>query len=109
MNDLYRSLLSLDEIIADAGRELRQQLTTHTSQLRLRCDWRSLSEIIGNCKATLNDCKELLSRNMRFATASGPVQNIQWNVFVQSDVDALRKRIRQHVEKIALAKDVLKL
>lgn len=109
VEDLYRSILSLDDIIADAGRELRQQLTAHSSQLRLRCDWRSLGEIIGDCKATLDDCKELLAQHRRYATSSGPLQSIQWNLFVQGDVDALRKRIRQHVEKIALAKDVLKL
>lgn len=102
---LYQSLLALDDIISDADRDLKQQL----SNARLRCDWRSLNEIIGDCKSTLDDCQELLSRNKRFANPSGPVQNIKWNIFVQSDVDVLRSRIRQHVEKIALAKDVVKL
>lgn len=102
---LYRSLLALDDIIRDADRGLKQQL----ANIRLRCDWRSLSEIIGDCKSTLDDCRELLSRNKRFADSSGPVQNIEWNIFVQSDIKALRQRVRQHVEKISIAKDVLKL
>lgn len=81
----------------------------HSPSARLRVDWRSLSQIIGDCKTTLNDCKDLLARNKKFANTSGPVQNIEWNLFVQSDVNALRKRVRQHFQKIAIAKDVLKL
>lgn len=102
---MHRSLLDLDEIIKDAELESGKQ----RASVRLRCDWRSLSEIIGDCQSTLDDCRDLLSQNKKFASSSGPLQNIDWNIHVQSDVDALRTRIRLHVEKIALAKDVLKL
>lgn len=105
MEALHRSLLALDEIIKDVDRGLKQQL----SSVRLRCDVRSLSEIIGDCKATLDDCRVFLDGKKEYEKSTGAVENIKYNLFVQGDVEALRKRIRQHVEKISLAQGVLKL
>ncbi|KAJ4387445.1 aspartate transaminase aat1 [Gnomoniopsis smithogilvyi] len=105
VDSLHRSLLALDSIIKDVGLGVKQQL----AGVQLRCDRRSLSEIIGDCQATLDDCRGLLDRNKRFTGSTGPMDNIKYNIFVKSDVEALRKRIRQHVEKISLAQDVLKL
>lgn len=83
--------------------DLKLQTLGPRSRARLRWDWCSLSQIIGNCEQTLKDCYLLLDRNGRFASNSGALRSIEWNMLVQSDADQLRQRIQQHNTKILLA------
>ncbi|KAJ2904568.1 hypothetical protein MKZ38_007767 [Zalerion maritima] len=63
-------------------------------------DLQSLVEILGNLKPLLDDCYSLLKTNERYQRASGVVDNIEWNVMVQPNVDKLVDRIAQHNARI---------
>jgi hypothetical protein len=52
-----------------------------------------LGQILGNFKATLEDCFQLLDDKEVFGVQRGPVYNIQWYIRVKDEVDQLRDRI----------------
>lgn len=59
-------------------------------------------EIVGDFRATLNECSRLIERNRSYAADSGPVRNVGWNAWVMPLVDRLRRRIAVHESKIQL-------
>ena len=66
----------------------------------LGADRGSLDEIIGDYKATLQQCQQLLDRNRRYSQTTSPLRNIEWNFNVMPQVDHLRNRIRMHTSRI---------
>jgi hypothetical protein len=95
------SLEILVEVIQKADQKLHHFALSPNAELRW--DWRSLRQIIGDCEQTLEDCDDLLIRNSKYASGSGPLRNIEWNLLLQADVDSLQRRIQQHTSKLRLA------
>lgn len=66
-----------------------------TSQIRW--DPASLVDIVGDFKATIRECQQLLRDNERYGNGGdNPIRSIEWNVLVQPTVDRLRPRIQMH-------------
>jgi hypothetical protein len=95
---LHRSLKALEDAVTQA----QASLLTHGAQNRdiLGGDKASLSEIIGDYEATLDECYKLLEKNRRYAQIRSPVRNIDWNLNVMPQVDYLRDRIQMHNTRI---------
>lgn len=104
LSHLAESLQRLDNVINSARRSL-QDHGQAASPDDLGWDEDSLVDIIGDYCGTLNECRILLDANRGYLSssssgASGPLVNIRWNVFVQPQVDKLRRRILLHNTKI---------
>jgi hypothetical protein len=95
---LANNLDTLSDVVANATRSLYQQSPWRTP--RLRWDERSLLDIVGDYRITLQQCTELLRTNRGYRLPSGPIRNLEWNIFVQPQADHLRHKIRMHNSKI---------
>lgn len=60
----------------------------------------SFMEILGDFEDTLNECFRLLENNRSYNSATGPVNNLCWSVFVLPNVHRLQQRILVHHAKI---------
>lgn len=63
-------------------------------------DQQSFSEIVGDYRSTLTDCRRLIDDNRRYAQTTGPLLNIDWNMNVMPQVEHLRGRIQMHITRI---------
>lgn len=87
----------LCEVVSRATESLQGQTPYHVAA---RWDPISLNQIIGDYRSTLEECRDLLMANERYRAGSGPLRNLEWNVLVQPQADALRQRIMLHHVKI---------
>jgi hypothetical protein len=55
-----------------------------------------LLDIVGDYRATLEECDSLIKQNNRFRETTGPIRNLEWNYMVQPSVDRLRQRLSEH-------------
>ena len=98
MRTLHLSLCQLENAIERAQKSLISH-GAHNKDI-LGGDQTSLSEIVGDYKATLKECQKLLWDNRRYAQTTGPARNIDWNINVMPQVDHLRSRIQMHNTRI---------
>ena len=68
-----------------------------------------MQDIVGDYKATLQDCKKLIDENPEFRMKRGAGPNIQWNLVIQPKVDHLQKRLSAHSAKILVLLKPLEL
>lgn len=98
LSHLAESLQRLEDVIHNARSTF--QYHGQTAPDDLGWDEDSLIDIIGDYYATLNECMVLVKANKTYmTTTTGPVANIHWNIFVQPQVDKLRRRILLHNTK----------
>ncbi len=99
LSHLAESLQRLEDVINNARASF--QANGQAAPDELGWDEDSLVDIIGDYYATLNECMILVKDNKSYmGTTSGPLVNIHWNVFVQPQVEKLRRRILLHNTKI---------
>ncbi|KAG7285976.1 hypothetical protein NEMBOFW57_008272 [Staphylotrichum longicolle] len=94
-----KSLQRLEDVINSA----RSSVLYHgqTAPDDLGWDEDSLIDIIGDYYGTLNECLLLVKANKTYmGTITGPLANIHWNIFVQPQVEKLRRRILLHNTKV---------
>ena len=60
----------------------------------------SLNSILDEPFNTIKECENLLNRRTAFAEDRGFIQNIYWNLTIESDVTALHNRVKFHNVKI---------
>ncbi|KAK3900365.1 hypothetical protein C8A05DRAFT_36016, partial [Staphylotrichum tortipilum] len=103
---LSESLKLLAHVVTSARRSLQEHGQV-ASPYDLGCDEDSLADIIGDYCGTLNECRRLLddrrgslAGSSSSGGTSGPLANIHWNLFVQPQVERLRRRILLHNTKI---------
>ncbi|KAG8527787.1 uncharacterized protein KY384_007941 [Bacidia gigantensis] len=84
----------------------------HAAEQRPRRPWgnhsddcrealKPLLEAAGDFQATIKDCQKLLDDHNRFQRdAAGFIDNVQWHMGTQRDVDILRERVEFHSTKI---------
>ncbi|RSL95471.1 hypothetical protein CDV31_013868 [Fusarium ambrosium] len=95
---LHSSLAELEKAVSRAQQSLRNHGASDTDSLG--GDQNSLLEIIGDYKATLEECQQLLQRNRRYAQTTGPIRNLDWNINIMPQVEHLRSRIQMHTSRI---------
>lgn len=95
---LAQNLDILVDVVSKATTSLQDQGVYNAV---VRWDSVSLHEIVGDYKATIYDCSELLRANDRYRVSSHALRNIEWNVLVQPQADQLRQRIFMHNAKIS--------
>ncbi|OAR02391.1 hypothetical protein LLEC1_07097 [Akanthomyces lecanii] len=95
---LRDSLKRLDSAVLRTQQSLRRYGAREIDCLG--ADRSSLYEIIGDYDATLEECRLLLQRNLRYSQTTSPMRNIEWNYNVMPQVDHLRGRIRMHSSRI---------
>ncbi|KAK3314223.1 hypothetical protein B0H66DRAFT_484221 [Apodospora peruviana] len=100
VRNLAESLEQLSSVIARANDAFRNHGLLPPANLGWAWDEETLREIIGDYEATLNECIRLLDDNRSYMATTGPTQNVVWNMFVQPNVEILRKRILFHSSKI---------
>ncbi|KAJ4327665.1 hypothetical protein N0V84_001915 [Fusarium piperis] len=98
VHTLHRSLAELEKAVSRAQESLRNHGASDTDSLG--GDRHSLLEIIGDYNATLRECYRLLEDNRRYAQATGPIRNIDWNLNIMPQVEHLRSRIQMHTSRI---------
>jgi hypothetical protein len=75
--------------------------------LSLRYDTK---ELVGDFHQTLEQCKEILVKHVRLQRShAGVIQNVIWATTSQDKVDALRRKIQFHTQKIYLIIEPVKL
>ncbi|CAI4213365.1 unnamed protein product [Parascedosporium putredinis] len=85
----------LSRVISRADRSLHDNGGRASD--RLRWDPKSLGEIVGDYRTTLEECDKLLRDNRKFEAAThNPLLSVGWNMLVQGRVDRLRTRIQMH-------------
>ncbi|KAL8663324.1 MAG: hypothetical protein Q9202_003960 [Teloschistes flavicans] len=99
---LAETLQRLAQIIQDADKQkLRKPWQTPDDDYRGALQ--PVTEAAGDFRTTLNDCQTLLDNNRRFRrNASNFVDNVQWTVGVERDVNILRDRVRFHLIKLGI-------
>ena len=99
LSHLAASLQRLENVINNAKSSFQGHGQTAPDDLGWDED--SLIDIIGDYYATLNECMILVKANKSYmATTTGALVNIHWNIFVQPQVEKLRRRILFHNTKI---------
>lgn len=64
-------------------------------------DLKTLPQICGDFRKTLNDCSQLLNDNKKFGRGRGGfIYNVQWNLTIEPDVTRLRDRVAFHNVKV---------
>lgn len=99
----FRHLAENLNILANVVTKAQASLRSHGVQGagQIRWDPASLLDIVGDFRATLRECEQLLRDNERYGSAPDtPVRSIGWNVLVQPTVDRLRGRIQLHNARI---------
>jgi hypothetical protein len=67
-------------------------------------------ELVGDFKATLEECRDLLKNYVKFERKSGTfLDNLFWHASTQAMVEDLRRRIQSHTYKISLFVEPVKL
>ena len=60
-----------------------------------------LTKAVGDFQATIKECQKLLNDHNRFQrNAAGFIDNVQWHMGTQRDVDILRERVQFHSTKL---------
>jgi hypothetical protein len=96
---LAQHLDTLTRIVDNAAHSLQAE-ASHGAVVRWDPD--SLLDIVGDFRATLEECRTLLWENRRYGLATNAFRNLEWNVMVQDSAERLRQRIIMHNTKIAL-------
>jgi len=66
-------------------------------------DRQSFFEIVGDAERTFLECEQLIKKNKRHAEDAGATRSIEWNVFIQPQVERLRGRILLHNSRLSHA------
>lgn len=93
-------------------KSLEELVTTFDSNFPYQRPIRDLKDLVGDFNQTLKECRQILEtpRFVGLRTGgAGFVQNIAWAVSSQEKVDALRRRIQFHTQKISLIIQPVKL
>ncbi|KAI4166587.1 MAG: hypothetical protein LQ343_007923 [Gyalolechia ehrenbergii] len=99
---LAKTLQRLEEIITQADSQ-RQQRPWQRPDNEYRTALQPVGEAAGNFKKTLEDCQTLLANNTRYGrNAANFVDNVQWSLGAERDVNVLRDRVRFHLIKLGL-------
>lgn len=99
---LAKTLQRLEEIITQADSQ-RQQRPWQRPDNEYRTALQPVGEAAGNFKKTLEDCQTLLANNTRYGrNAANFVDNVQWSLGAERDVNVLRDRVRFHLIKVVL-------
>ncbi|KIX08130.1 uncharacterized protein Z518_02786 [Rhinocladiella mackenziei CBS 650.93] len=96
---LAESLDSLVRVLESARSQVQSGINP---QGLPRWNLSSLNEIIGDYQATINECRRLLVANRRYGQRVGPLRNIEWNILIQPEANALKERILLHNSKILI-------
>lgn len=91
---LRANLEGLETAVMNAQKLLEQHGARQND--RLSGGKEAISEVIGDYNATLEECKQLLATNRRYAGTTGPMKNIDWNISLMPQVNSLRSRIQMH-------------
>ncbi|PGH14656.1 hypothetical protein AJ80_05837 [Polytolypa hystricis UAMH7299] len=71
---------------------------------------READEVVGDYRATLNECQALLCKHVKLDARRGSVlENAFWHAGPQAEVNRLRKRLQDHTAKIELYVEPVKL
>lgn len=102
---LHSSLTTIESIVKTANNSLEADaISTFGPQLY---DTASLTEIIGNFRLTLEDCRQLLNDKEKFhhSQKDGFITNIIYNINVDPQIVHLTERLAFHSTKIGLVLD----
>jgi hypothetical protein len=100
---LHSNLKTIDTIVNAANTSLdNDSLGSFGSP---SYDITSLTEIIGNFRLTLEDCRAFLRDETKFRQKDGFVTNIVYNINVDAQVIHLTERLAFHSTKIGLVLD----
>jgi hypothetical protein len=100
IQNLAQNLGDIVRVVENA-RLLYQQYALRSPQFRgfsSQKDWdlTSLCEIIGNSKATLEECNKLLTQNREIYRNQNSIYSNKWPLVIQPKVNDLQKRVRVH-------------
>ncbi|KAI9651586.1 MAG: hypothetical protein M1831_000597 [Alyxoria varia] len=94
------NLHSLINVIKHANHQ-RPQRPWGNHDNECRQTLQPLSQAVGDFNATLRECDKLLNDRSRFQRdKAGFVDNVQWHMSTQRDVDILRERVHFHATKL---------
>ncbi|KAL9594284.1 MAG: hypothetical protein Q9219_007111 [cf. Caloplaca sp. 3 TL-2023] len=99
---LAETLQRLEKIITQADGQ-RPPRPWQRPDTEYRAALQPVGEAAGNFKATIQDCQSLLANNTRFGrNTAGFVNNVQWSLVVEREVNNLRDRVRFHLIKLGI-------
>jgi hypothetical protein len=100
LQHLRSNLTTIESIIKTANISLEnQRLGTYGPS---PYDLSSLTDIVGNFRLTLEECRNWLNDNTKFYQSGGFITNIIYNINVDSQVIHLTERIAFHNTKVRL-------
>ena len=95
-----RNLQKLGQVIGDVTKQVPATL----SQEDHTWDLKSLLQICGDFRKTLNECQRLLEDSGKFERGRDNfIYNIRWNLSVEPQVTTLRDRVAFHNIKVTLS------
>ncbi|KAH7402309.1 hypothetical protein DE146DRAFT_735536 [Phaeosphaeria sp. MPI-PUGE-AT-0046c] len=103
LHRLYSSLNTIEAIIETARTNLGNERINSFGPTSY--DLTSLTEIIGNFRLTLEECRDFLNDDTKFCHKDGFITNILYNINVDPQVMHLTERLNFHNTKIALVLD----
>ena len=102
IKSLGGSLFTLESVIANADKQHHlPRRPWHSDADRYGPSWDVLPEIVGDFRATLEECDKLLKDHFKFQySQAGFIENIVWWSSLKGDVKALTERVRFHMIKL---------
>ena len=92
----------METVIANADKQNHlPRREWHSDADRYGPSWNVLPEVVGDFKATLQECDKLLKDRSKFQYSQGDfIQNVIWWSSVEGDVNSLKERVRFHMMKL---------
>lgn len=102
IKSLGKSLSTLESVIANADKQNHlPRRDWHSDAQHYGPSWDVLPEVVGDFRATLNECDKLLMDRSKFQYSQGGfIENVIWWSSVEGDVNALTERVRFHIMKL---------
>jgi hypothetical protein len=103
LHRLHSNLNTIETIVTAANKSLEKESIGSFGPSSY--DLSSLTEIIGNFRLTLDQCRDLLDDETKFRQRGGFITNVLYNINVDPQVVHLTERLTFHNTKVGLVLD----